>query len=88
MKFKIIKLYTYIIACYFSSLVQVLFFIPNIQEKILNFDVNKNDIIKQYLALKNGKESETALINLDNIDRLDENEKKKLIASKELVVQM
>jgi hypothetical protein len=38
--------------------------------------------------LKNGKESEIALINLDNIDRLDENEKKRLIASKELVVQM
>jgi len=26
-------------ACYFNSLIQILFFLPNIQEKILNFNL-------------------------------------------------
>lgn len=64
-------------ACYFSSLMQVLFFLPNIQEKILNFDIKKSDVIKEYLAQNDGK-MRIDMSNIDNIDRLDENERTRL----------
>jgi len=34
-----INLFISCLACYFNSLMQTLFFLPNIQEKIINFDV-------------------------------------------------
>ena len=36
-------LYFSFIVCYFSSLIQVFFFLPNFQEKIMNFNSNNID---------------------------------------------
>ena len=44
----------------------------------MNFDVNKNDVIKEYLAQNDGKLRQMDLVNFDNIDRLDQNEKIRL----------
>lgn len=48
-------------ACYFASLIQSLFNLPNIQEKILNFDY-----VKQVEAIKNIDYSK----DMDNVEKI------------------
>ena len=58
--------------CYFASLIQALFFLPNFQEKILSFDETKLAELQK---------------NIDE-NRLDNIEKIKLQSSKEIVIHL
>jgi len=56
--------------CYFNSLIQVLFFMPNFQEKVLNFDLES-----QWKDLK----------SLEEANQVSETEKIKIAKSRHLV---
>ena len=67
------------LACYFSSLMQTLFYLPNIQEKILNHDASTVVV---------PPEKQEKDLQSDGKDEKEDNskvERQKLVASKEVV---